>query len=92
VLGGGGRDEGGELEAEPLHVQPPVLLHVLPLHPAPAAAALPPALHLSGLVRHGGRSGFRRRVRAVEAGWWCPAHLSRGGRRVQCTAAGIEDG
>jgi hypothetical protein len=57
ALGGGGRDEGGELEAEPLHVQPPVLLHVLPLHLAPATAAvrgpfpssraaLPPALHI----------------------------------------------
>lgn len=59
VLGGGGRDERGELEAEALHVQPPVLLHVLPLQlaaaaavrgPFPrrraAAAALPPALHL----------------------------------------------
>lgn len=38
--GGGGRDEGGELEAEALHVQPPVLLHVLPLQLAPPAAAV----------------------------------------------------
>jgi len=40
---GGGREEGGELEAEALHVQPPVLLHVLPLQlasPAAAAAAV----------------------------------------------------
>ena len=38
---GGGREEGGELEAEALHVQPPVLLHVLPLQLAsPAAAAV----------------------------------------------------
>ena len=36
---GGGREEGGELEAEALHVQPPVLLHVLPLQLAPPAAA-----------------------------------------------------
>ena len=34
-----GRDEGGELEAESLHVQPPVLLHVLALHLAAAAAS-----------------------------------------------------
>jgi hypothetical protein len=45
VMRGGGRNEGGELEAEALHVQPAVLLHVLPLHlaiaasPATAAAA-----------------------------------------------------
>lgn len=40
---GGGRQQGGELEAEALHVQPPLLLHVLPLQlapPAPAAAAV----------------------------------------------------
>lgn len=51
------RDEGGELEAEALHVQPPVLLNILPLHlitSSPSVAArhsyalllLPPALHL----------------------------------------------
>ena len=52
VRGGGGRNEGGELEAEALHVQPAVLLHVLALHLAApvgdhgsSAAALPPALH-----------------------------------------------
>jgi hypothetical protein len=39
---GGGRYEGGELEAEALHVQPPVLLHVLPLQLTPAAAVRVP--------------------------------------------------
>lgn len=33
--------EGGELEAEALHVQPPVLLHVLALHLAAAALSYP---------------------------------------------------
>lgn len=50
------RDEGGELEAEALHVQPPVLLNILPLHLITSSSVaarhsyalllLPPALHL----------------------------------------------
>lgn len=82
VVRGGGGDEGGELEAEALHVQPPVLLHVLALHLAaaaagvpvhggagnPAAAAgLPPALHLSDSAFTGRREWMEGRE--THAGW-----------------------
>jgi hypothetical protein len=79
VPGSGGRDEG-ESEAEPIHVQLSVLLHILHLHLAPvAAAALPLTLHICSLYGHtdcclhkaslacGGCSRSWR-VRAVQAG------------------------
>jgi hypothetical protein len=50
VPGSGGRDEGGESKAEPIHVQLSVLLHILPLHLVPVAAtALPLTLHICSL-------------------------------------------
>ena len=55
-----GREEGGELEAESLHVQPPVLLHILALHLAatssssyPTGAAAAACGVVAPVQRHG---------------------------------------